>query len=644
MSPWSGPLHPVRPGLYGWQVMALMLLVETAYAEHPRTILSGPINSEFGRSVSGVGDFDGDGHPDFVIGAPGSYNQRAGTAHLYFGGTGSTTLESLQFREGVVWDLFGFSVASAGDVNGDGFADLVVGAPHSQRGSFYSGAAYVYWGGSPLDTIADLVLRSSSVNAFFGSSVSSCGDFDNDGYDDIIVGARHDGTAGSNTGRACLYRGGPVPDTIPDAVMVGEASGDEFGISVAGVGDINGDGFDDVVVGSHGHSSQATAAGRAYLFLGRPLEGLTPLLSPDLRLGTGRERNYFGSSIGGLGDVNRDGFDDYVIGAPDRNITATASASRVDGTAYLFFGGAEPDSIWDVELKGAGGYDMMFGVSSGTAGDANDDGWPDIFVAANGGCCLPGEINVYFGGPALDGTADFVHSTSVRGQYFGNSASNVGDIDGNSRDDMVVGEMWLDRAHLIQPDHYTPTLVKRFWVDTVSDEQIETPYLRWQVSTSDGVGGFRIYRAEEGAPFVVVEEMIVSADAHDGWYGWIDDEAADGSSYRYQLDLLDPSGHRLWTGWATWTPRLNRTLGWELAGPNPFSTRLRMRLSSPDPENTEISVFDVFGRLMAELRSADGEVEWHGRDGDGRDTAPGVYLIQARLGKALAVRRVVKSH
>src|SRR5262245_62051016 len=158
-------------------------------------------------------------------------------------------------------DIFGSSVASVGDVNGDGYDDVIIGANFfpSEGGQ---GRAYLYFGGPAIDSLADLVIPfPPGGSGWFGISVASAGDFNGDGYPDIIVGARY----AVFSGKAFIYYGGPSLDATPDLTLTGENTGSWFGSSVASVGDVNGDGFDDVIVGAPNYGSQA---GRAYVFLG----------------------------------------------------------------------------------------------------------------------------------------------------------------------------------------------------------------------------------------------------------------------------------------------------------------------------------------------------------------------------------------
>jgi len=171
---------------------------------------------------------------------------------------------------------FGYSVSSAGDINGDGYDDLVVGANESDLKAEYAGAAFIYYGGPSMQTTStyDVYLEYASTDggfegaAYFGSSVSSGGDINGDGYDDVVVGAYGSDLKASNAGAVFIYHGGPSMETTSTYnVYLEYASTDnaQFGVSVSSGGDVNGDGYDDVVVGAHISDLKADTAGAAFI-------------------------------------------------------------------------------------------------------------------------------------------------------------------------------------------------------------------------------------------------------------------------------------------------------------------------------------------------------------------------------------------
>ena len=165
-------------------------------------------------------------------------------------------------------DTFGGAVAGVGDQNGDGMADVIVGAYQSDVGGLDAGRAYVFHGGRKIDVKAHAAFGAQAAGDLFGVSVATAGDVNKDGFPDIIVGAHENDAAGANAGRAYIYFGGPAGDNRPDVTLTGEAAGDAFGYSVAGAGDVNGDGYADVIVGAYENSTRADGAGRAYVYYG----------------------------------------------------------------------------------------------------------------------------------------------------------------------------------------------------------------------------------------------------------------------------------------------------------------------------------------------------------------------------------------
>ncbi len=338
-------------------------------------------------------------------------------------------------------DLFGWSVAAAGDVNGDTFPDLLVGAPSCDEAAGFAGRAYLFLGpftGDLLATEADATISAASFGDNLGISVASAGDTDGDGLDDILIGARSNDAGGIQAGQAYLFRGpiaGHLSPSQATAVITGEDF-EELGVAVHSAGDMNGDGFGDIVLGAHMFQA---GVGRAYVFLG-PVSGARLSASADAIITGQFNSDSFGVALA-AGDVNGDGLDDLLFGAPHGPIDFLDP-----GRAYLFFGpisGAMNASEADVLFRGEDNNDM-FGMSAGM-GDMNGDGLADCLVGASQ-LFNQGSGRAYlFLAPFKSGTilvgaeAEGRFAGEVSRDMFGDAVASAGDVNGDGLDDVLVG-------------------------------------------------------------------------------------------------------------------------------------------------------------------------------------------------------------
>jgi hypothetical protein len=276
---------------------------------------SNEAGAAFGTSVAGVGDVNIDGYGDVVVGAFRHYAgaPEAGCTYLYLGSSlGLSTHPAwiAEGEDGYAW--FGYAVAGAGDVNRDGFSDVIVGAP--SNGSGLEGRAYLFMGTvEGLDKQARWIGRQEGVERF-GSKVSSAGDVNNDRYWDVLIAANNDFLPSWSAQRIFLYHGSSYsPEQEPQWTFTVNRPFDLFHGSVAAAGDINGDGYGDVVIGDYLYDSQQTETGRALVFNGSQ-QGLAE--QPSWTISSDDSFSWFGYSVAALGDLNGDGGDDILIGAP----------------------------------------------------------------------------------------------------------------------------------------------------------------------------------------------------------------------------------------------------------------------------------------------------------------------------------------
>jgi len=381
-----------------------------------------------GSSVSDAGDVNNDGYGDVIVGAP-IYSisglPQCGRAYVFYGGAAIDNKTDMIFTGEAAGDVLGWSVSSAGDVNNDGYDDVIVGARCNDAGGTDAGRAYIFLGGASMDSTADVILTGAAAGDSFGWSVSGAGDVNNDGYDDVVVGAPYNDAGGADAGRAYIYYGEAAMDNTADVILMGEASGDGFGRSVSGAGDVNADGHNDVIVGALWNDAGGDSAGRAYIYFG----GQSMDSKADVIFTGAAAENWLGISVSGAGDVNNDGYDDVIVGADHAD------------TAYIYYGGASIDSTADVILTGEAA-DNAFGWSVSGTGDVNADGYDDVIVGApeNGAAGLKsGRAYVYFGGAAMDNIVDETFTGESNTNYFGYSVSGAGDVNNDGLDEMIVG-------------------------------------------------------------------------------------------------------------------------------------------------------------------------------------------------------------
>lgn len=285
-------------------------------------------------------------------------------------------------------DEAGWSVAGAGDVNGDGIDDLVVGSPGDDTAEANAGAAYILFGplteGETSLAEADAKLTGEAVNDFAGWRVAGAGDVNGDGTDDLVVGAQYNDASGANAGATYVLLGplsqGQTHLAEANTKLTGEAEEDYSGWSVAGARDVNEDGVDDLVVGAPYNDAGGSQAGRAYVLFGPLTEGEMSLADADVKLTGEAEEDYAGWSVASARDVNNDGTFDLIVGAPYNDAIGSNA-----GASYILYGPlSEGDaSLADADVKLTGETEGDLAGISVAASDLNNDGYSDVVTGAN---------------------------------------------------------------------------------------------------------------------------------------------------------------------------------------------------------------------------------------------------------------------
>jgi len=413
------------------------------------TLEKNQASASFGSSVAEAGDVNGDGYADVIVGAPLFDNGQTdeGAAFLYYGsavGLSATPGWSMQSNQ--VGAQFGFSVSTAGDVNNDGYSDVIVGAPYYDNGQNDEGRAYLYLGTEAgLSESAIWIDESDSAAAYFGYDVNSAGDVNGDGFGDIILSAvGYDiwvecCTEINNAGMVFVYHGNASGmDNEPDFTVTNYNNEASYGDEVAGTGDVNGDGYDDIIIGAS--TNGWDAPGSAFLYHGSSTGIVNIIEWTPISYG---ESQYMGTSVASAGDVNGDGYDDVIVSAPGYDTWYPGP----DEDIFVYYGGPEGLTTIGWACNKAEGN---FGKSVASAGDVNGDGYSDIIVGSNyysHGQNSEGAIFVYTGGPSgLPGTTSWVAESNQANAYFGSSVSGAGDINGDGYDDFMAGAWNYDNG------------------------------------------------------------------------------------------------------------------------------------------------------------------------------------------------------
>ena len=389
-------------------IMIALSITVTTQAEvgfHLIGTMTGDTNGDRYMEVQGIGDINADGYKDFAIGASWESN-KIGYVDIYLGGPTIDTITDYRITEDDSWGL-GSSITS-GDFNADGFSDLVVADYCYSNYEYLAGRVFIYWGGADFDTISDLTIECKGYLYFFGREVKNGGDINGDGVDDLLIGAPE---KYMGLGYVFIYYGGKFIDNVADVVIQG-GDLDQIGSAICGVGDINADGYGDILIGTH-YQDITDTYGRAYLMYGGDSIGTYN----DTIYEMDTTKYGFSRYVANLGDCTGDTVTEYAILSPENIRIFTGSnideiipfkyikfgksicciSNPVDinndlindviiglsgAGALIFLGGRDIDTIPDYEIQSPSDFFLGFTIAS--IGDINNDGQQELLIGGMG--------------------------------------------------------------------------------------------------------------------------------------------------------------------------------------------------------------------------------------------------------------------
>ncbi|MBL0180900.1 MAG: FG-GAP repeat protein [Chitinophagaceae bacterium] len=511
---------------------------------------SNQVNAFMGISVSGAGDVNGDGYNDVIVGAYQYDNGQAdeGAAFIYHGSaTGINTTVAATVESNQASAFMGISVAGAGDVNGDGYGDVFVGAWLYDNGQTDEGAAFIYHGSATgINTTAAAMVESNLANASLGSSVANAGDLNGDGYSDIIVGAYTYTNGQANEGAIFIYYGSAAGINTTATVIESNLAGAILGFSVASAGDVNGDGYSDVIAGAYHFTNGQTNEGSFYIYLGN---------SP----GTNKRNNLrlYNSDL--TTPINKNNF---VFG----NFGAGLFVKS-------FLGKAKAKMVWETRLN----YNAYSGtpITNSTLFTAQQGAYTSLGLS---GAELKNLVNKLMGGgryTKLRARVKYDPVTAITGQVYGPWRNVSAIIDGNS-----LGALPIELISFSAAWH----------------QKGKTARLDFKTDKESGVCCFEIEKSEDGFTFYKIGTLPAKNISGIQSYSFIDGNAT-GKKQFYRIKVKGFSGQIDYSN----IQQLQYNGTTEiLVFPNPTTDVLRLELNGTY-DKINVQIINTAGLLVKQL-------------------------------------------
>ncbi|MDP4175002.1 MAG: FG-GAP-like repeat-containing protein [Bacteroidota bacterium] len=596
--------------------------------------------SMYGFTVSSAGDVNKDGYADVIVGASGYGTASNGGAFLYLGSkSGLSTTASWTFK-GPSYASLGNCVACAGDVNGDGYSDVIIGASQYTNGSGqdYEGAAYVFYGSaSGLASTENWRVESNQGDAYMGISVASAGDVNGDGYSDVIIGAYAYDNPDHDEGKVYVYYGSASGLlTTPAWTQEGNQADCYFGNSVACAGDVNGDGFSDVIVGAYVYDNGETDEGKAFLYYGSA-SGLSQ--TPNWTAESNQAGAYFGNCVASAGDVNKDGYSDVIIGSMYYN-----GGQSKEGAAFIYYGSATglPNTEnLRIECDQA---EAEFGVGVASAGDVNGDGFDDIIIGArfyDDGETNEGAAFIYYGSKnGITTPYKWMGESNQAAAAMGKCVASTGDINGDGYSDFICGAAKYDNGQKDEgvafvyfgADDPQPVELVSFKAERSGSSII----LRWKTATEVNNYGFEIekkIKQSGNEQWQKIGFVSGHGNSNSPKEYFFTDKNISAGKYLYRLKQIDNDGT------SSYSPEVEVKLNSVLKEnslmqnyPNPFNPQTKISYTILNDSRVKLSVYNLLGQevsvIVDEIQQAGGyEALWAP---DNLAAGIYVYVIEAK--------------